>query len=442
MKHLVPLLLVSALLAGPARAQFSSGVVRGDVGGIDLLAYPTGVKDVVYLRGSMPVGDDKAPADNCMVATLTGAMLDRGTVRQDKFAIASKLEAVGASIDFSVGETALEFNARCLRKDIPLVVQLLAEELREPAFNPDELDKLKRQLAGGLKRQLENTDFRAADAFTRAVYPQGHPNRSPSVDEQLAALEAAKADDLRKFHDANYGPVHLTIVAAGDIDPAQVKSLIATAFSGWTGGTPPVRNGRGPAPDVPKEQTILMPGKTSVSVVMGEATHLRYGDPDYFALRTATAILGSGFTGRLMANVRDKEGLTYGIGSMMTRDAFTDGDWRLTATFAPALLDKGIASAQRQLTQWYEKGVTADELTRRKDNLVGSFKVGLATTEGIAQTLLMTVQRGKDPSWLDEYPDIIRSLTLAQVNSAIRKHLNPSEMVIIKAGTVPGGVER
>lgn len=437
-----PLCLLSALvclLGAPlASAQISQGVQRSKIHGIDVIAYKTGVKDVVYLRGSLPAGDDKSPANNSMVATLTGAMLDRGTTKQDKFAIAGQLEAVGASIDFSVAETTLSFTARCLSKDVPLVISLLAEQLREPAFSDEELTKLKQQIAGGLQRQLENTDFRAGDEFNRSVYPVGHPNRHPSVEQQLADLKAATVDDLKKFHKEHYGPAHVTLVAAGDLDVAAVRSKLSASFAGWTGGTPPLKAARATPTDAAKEQVAFMPGKTSVSIVMGQTSNMRYGDPDYFALRTGTAILGSGFTGRLMANVRDKEGLTYGIGSSLANDVFNDGDWRITATFAPNLLDQGIASTKRQLTEWYEKGVTADELARRKDNLVGSFKVGLATTDGLASSLLLSVQRGKGPEWLDQYPSVIQGLTLEQVNGAIKKHLNPSEMFLIKAGSVPG----
>ncbi len=441
MKRLLSLFTLTFTLASAlsAVAQIAQNVVRTKINGLDVIAYKTGVKDVVYLRGSFSAGDDKSPAGNCMIPTLTGAMLDRGTTKQDKFAIAGQLEAVGASIDFSVGETVTSFTARCLSKDVPLVVSLLAEQLREPAFSADELDKLKKQIAGGLQRQLESTDFRASDAFNRSIYAPGHPNYHPPVEQQLADLEQTTVDDLKKFHAAHYGPAHFTVVAAGDLDIPALQQKLAADFTGWTGGTAPLKAPRAAPTDAAKEQTVFMPGKTSVSIAMGQSSRMRYGDPGYFALRTATNILGSGFTGRLMANVRDKEGLTYGIGATMANDAFADGDWRLTATFAPALLDQGTESTKRQLNLWYEQGVTPDELARRKDNLIGSFKVGLATTDGLAQSLLLAVQRGKSPGWLDQYPGVITGLTLDQVNGAIKQHLNPAGMVLIKAGTVPGG---
>ena len=438
MKRLFYLFSTLGVIVSAASAQIAAGTVRTRIAGIDVIAYKSGVKDVVYLRGTLPAGDAKDPADNPVIARLVGGMLDRGTTKHTKAEITAMLEGVGASIDFSSNDYAAEFNARCLTKDVPLIVSLLAEQLRSPAFTAEEFGRLQKQMIGGLKRAQESTDFRSADEYTRAVYVAGHPNRQPTPDEKITALSAATLDQVRKFHATHYGPAYFTIVAAGDIDVTTLQGELGKSFAGWSGGTPPATTAKNKPVDTAKEQTVFLADKTSVSITLGQATGLHYGDPDYFALRTATAILGSGFTGRLMGNVRDKEGLTYGIASSMNRDTFTDGDWSITATFAPALLDKGIASTRRQLNLWYNDGVTADELARRKDNLVGSFKVGLATTNGLAQSLLLAVQRGKDVSWLDQYPGVIRGLTLDQVNGSIKRHLKPDDMFLIKAGTVPG----
>ena len=413
-------------------------VVRTEVAGIDVLAYPTGVKDVVTLHASIPAGDAFSADGNVAIATLTGMLLDQGTTTQDKFAIAAKLESVGATLSFSVGEQMLEIRAKCLKKDLPLLIDLIAEQLRTPALSAEELDKAKKQFAGMLQRQLEDTGFRASDAFNRAVYPIGHPNRSPAPEEFLAAIESATREDVVAFHKKYYGPAHFTIVAVGDLDIPQLHSELRESFAGWTGGVAPIRAAKARSTDSPKEQTIFMPDKTSVSVIMGQATGLKYSDPQYQALRLGTAVLGgSGFSGRLMQTVRDKEGLTYGVYSTTSNDTFTDGDWRISATFAPALLEKGIASTKRELTRWYDEGITPAELDYRKDNLVGSFKVSLATTDGMAASLLAAIHRGFDQTWLDVYPDKINALTLPEVNTAIKSHLKPDAMVTVKAGTLP-----
>ncbi|MEO6001695.1 MAG: pitrilysin family protein [Opitutus sp.] len=417
----------------------ASRVVRTKIAGIDLIAYPTGVKDVVTLRGSLPAGDAYSAEGNVAIATLTGMLLDQGTTKQDKFQIAEKLESVGATLSFEVDTEMAEVNAKCLKKDVPLVISLIAEQLRFPALSAEEFEKAKKQFTGNLERQLEDTGFRAKDAFSRAVYPVGHPNRSPSTEDYLAAVEAAKLEDVVAFHKKHYGPAHFTLVAVGDLDVPTIQSEVAKSFAGWTGGVDLIKPAKATTTDAAREQNIFMPEKTSVSVVIGQATGLRYSDPDYQALRLATSVLGgSGFSGRLMQTVRDQEGLTYGINSGTSNDTFTDGDWRITATFGPALLDKGIASTKRELTKWYNEGISAEELNYRKTNLIGLFKVNLATTDGMAASLLNAIHRGYDQSWLDQYPKTVEALTLPQVNGAIKKYLKPDSMVTIKTGTIPG----
>lgn len=425
-------------LVSITHAQIAEKAVRTKIAGIDVIAYPTGVKNVVTIRGSLPAGDAFAGNENAAVPTLTGMMLDKGTVKNDRFAIAAQLEKVGATISFGVGNQMLDVHAKCLKKDLPLVVALIAEQLRTPAFTAEQLEKEKKQFSGSLQRQLEDTNFRAEDAFTRAIYPVGHPNRNPAPEEMLAAIQSAKLEDVIAFHKKHYGPAGFTLVATGDLDIPLLQRELGGAFAGWTGGVSLPQAPKAAGTDSPKTQDVFMPGKTSVTVVMGQASGLKYSDPDYQAVRVATAILGSGFTGRLMANVRDKEGLTYGIGSNLSGDTFTDGAWQITATFNPTLLDKGIASAKKQLTSWYEAGVTADEVERRKTNLIGTFEVGLATSEGVAGSLLATVHRGYDLGWLDRYARTLNALTTEQVNAAVKKHLRPEDFFVVRAGTIFG----
>lgn len=442
MKRILFLFSVLGLLSSVALAQIAPKVTRTRISGMDVLLYPTGVKNVVNIRGSLPAGDVFSAGTNPAVATLTGLLLDQGTTTQDKFAIAAKLEAVGATLDFSVGNELVEISAKCLKKDVPLVIALIAEQLRSPALSAEEFEKAKKQYAGNIKRSLESTDFLASEAAALALYPIGHPNRPTPHAEMLAAIERATLDEVKAFHQAHYGPAHLTLTAVGDLDIPQIQGELTKAFAGWTGGVAlPAALPASPG-DGAKEQVVFMPEKTSVSVIMAQPSRLRYGQEDYQALRVATAILGSGFTGRLMGNVRDKEGLTYGISARLASDTFADGDFRIAATFAPNLLDKGIASTQRQLTLWYGEGVTDKEVADRKTNLIGTFKVALATTDGMANQLLATVNRNLPLSWLDTYPAEIAALTPAQVNGAIKKHLNPDKMVLIKAGTVPGAVAK
>lgn len=423
-------------LSTGAGANMAEQSHRTQSAGIDVVTYPTAVKDVVVILGVLPAGDAMAESGNIAIPTLVGMMLDRGTKALDKFAIADRLDNVGAEISFAVGVQSLEIRAKCLKKDLPLVMGLIAAELRTPALQSQEFAKAKQQFIGSLEASLQNTEGRAHEAFGRAVFPAGHPNRPHSIAEYMAAAKSASLDDLKAFHAKYYGPAHMTLVLVGDVSVEGALTEVGKDFAGWTGGHDYIRPAQPAAASGPQDVSVPLNDKPSVSVILGQATGLKYRDPDALALRVGTAILGHGFTGRLMGTVRDKEGLTYNIGAGIGEDTIADGAWDISASFAPALLNKGIASTRRELQNWWSEGVTESELADRKQGLIGGYLVGLSTTGGLANTIVTTIQRGYDLTWLDGYPEALKALTRAQVNSAIKTHLDPARMVLVEAGSV------
>jgi len=439
MKRITLLLSVLCLLSSVAvHAGVADNATRTKVNGIDVVALKTGVKDVVTIKGTIPVGDSRSPETNSALADLTAGMLDKGTTTHDKFAIAKLLGDAGATISFSTNAAVLNVNGKCLRQDLPLVLSLIAEQLRSPAFSPEEFAKLQKQVVGQVRRNLEDPEFRASIAFNNAMYPPGHPNRDVPVDAFMTDVPKATLEQVKAFYKEMYGPVAMKLVVVGDVDATAVTAEIGKAFAGWTGGSPAPQAPKAGHLDTAPDQNVFMADKASVAVFWGQATQLRYGDPGALALRLGAAALGSGFTGRLMANVRDKEGLTYGIYSGVTNDTYADGNWLIGAQFAPELLEKGLASTKRQLDAWHKDGITEKELAHVKGDFVGSYKIGLSTTGGMATTIINTMNRDLPLTFIDEFGNKVNSLTLADVNGAIKKHTNPETMVLIKAGTVPG----
>ena len=428
-----PLML---LASAAALADMAEEGHRETVGGIDLVTYPTSVKDVVVILGALPAGDAMSAPGNIAVPPLAGSMLDRGTKSLDKFAIAEQLDAVGASLSFAGGTQSLEIRAKCLKKDLPLVMSLMAAELRTPALTSAEFAKARQQFIGSLEEAVENTEGRAGEAFGRAVYAEGSPNRPHAIAEYLAAAKAATLEETRTFIAKYYGPEHMTLVLVGDVSAPVAQAEVARSFAGWTGGQAYIRPTSPGVSPGPRDIAVPLAGKPSVTVMLGQATGLTYRDPDALALRVGTAVFGHGFTGRLMGIVRDKEGLTYNIGAGMADDSIASGDWEISASFAPALLDRGIASTRRELDRWWSEGITDAELADRKQGMVGGYFVGLSTTGGVASTILTSIQRGYGLTWLDQYPEAVKALTRAEVNNAIKTHLNPATMILVKAGSV------
>lgn len=414
-------------------------IQRRKIANVDVLTLKTPIRDVVTLRGVLGAGDVFNPNDNSAIADLTAGMLDKGTQQRDKFALAGLLEQVGATVSFSTGTHTLNLSAKCLRKDLPLVLSLIAEQLRTPRFDPAEFAKLKQQLIGRYKRAMEDTDFRASRAFELSIFPAGHPNRPPTHEQYLKDVESATLEQLKAFHAAHYGPAAARLVLVGDVDDAAIDRALTEHFANWSGGKPiPAVATKAPVLPAGRTEKVQMPGKTSVSVVIGQPSALRYADRDYQPLNMATSVLGSGFfSARLLDIIRNREGLTYGIGSRLENDTYADGSWSIQGTFAPDLLDKGLASTLRELKRFHDEGLTADELETFKVTLTGSYKVALATTNGLASAILNATQRGYGPEWVDEFPRRVQALTLPEVNAAIKKYVNPDKMVTVLAGTLP-----
>lgn len=418
------------------RTNLAKTVKSKKVNGIQLYTKTMGVEDVVTIRGSFPAGDVFSPSSNSMVAEVTAGLLDKGTTKRDKFKIAETLENLGASLNFYTDNYLLNFSGRMLKKDVPVVLELLAEQLRYPLFSAEELEKYKKQQIGSLQRTLENTNAMASIIFAQTVYPKEHPNYVKSIEERIKEVEAITIEDVKKFHAAHYGPKNMILVATGDIDQKAIEKALA-AFKGWKGGVDIPKSGATPKLNETKKVDYNMEDKTSVTLYLGAPTGLRYNDKDRVALYVGQYILGGNFAARLMSIVRDREGLTYGINSFLTGDDFADGSWGISGTFSPALLAQGEASTMRELRRFYTDGVSAEELANKKSTLTGQYKVALSTTGGMAGTIHSFLSKGRDLNYLDEYVDKINALTLDEVNAAIKKYMDPDKIVIVKAGTLP-----
>ena len=417
--------------ATPAVAKIAPRITRTHTHGIDLLVCPSGVKDVVTIVGTFPAFDAASP----ILGELTAEMLERGTTKHDAEAIAALLDKVGAQVQFSYGSGTINFDVRCLKKDSPQVIALLAELLGEPSFTQDEFDKLRKQKLAEAQEMRDDTDAQAMIGFYRAIFPTGHPERRMSPEERIAALKKATVADVKDFHKKYFGPDYCTLVAVGDVEPKSIESQVTNAFANWKGGRPLPAVQAPKRLDKPEDLKIGVPGKASVSVVLGTSSGLHYADPEYLPLAVATSVLGHGFTSRLLSTVRDTEGLTYGLESELVGSGKLDQAWLIYATFAPSLLKPGMASTHRELVKWQKDGITAAELDYRKSALAGAHRVRMATSAGLAGVILSTVRHGLDLRWIDDYPKKVAALTLDQINHVISERIDPNKLVTVRAGT-------
>lgn len=415
---------------------FSKNLRRAEIGDIEIIAIDMPVTDVVSFVGCFAAGETFSPADSPTLAGITAAMLDQGTRSKNRFQIAEMLNRIGADITFGAGPHSLQFSGKFLRENAGAVIDLLAEQLREPAFGMDVLETLKSRKTAQLLRAIDNPDYRADVMVNQLLYPEDHPNYSEDISVLLKDLKSLTVDDIRRFHDSYYGPKSLQLVFAGDIDFEQLKAAVELAFDGWEGGVDYPAEHPKQLENIQQSERIFIADKTSAAVRYAYNTGLQRTSEDYIPFMLGNYILGGSFNARLMQEVRVNRGLTYSISSSHTGDILTPGHWKLNASFSPALLEEGMTAIESVTTDWYKNGVSKDEVDRAIETLCGAYLVGLSTTGNVANQVLSFIQRGFDPEYIDEYPKKLRSVTSDQVNASIRKYFNPQLSARVMAGSL------
>jgi len=392
----------------------------------------------VTISGSFLGGGMYDPQENRMLARMVTAMLDQGTERRDKMEIREMLASVGAAISFACGTHWVRFAATCLKQDMGMVVGLLAEQLREPAFKSADLDIVKQRVLAFLEQEKEDTGTQAKIKLSQMLYAPEHPNYIPDDTVRAKHVRAVTPADLKEYHASNLGLGTMTVVAVGDVDAQVVSSAVTKAFGGWRTSPLALRT-VGPTRSEAAAATeyIPMTEKTSVDVIVGQPVGIDVNHPDRYPLGIATKILGEDFSGRLMTTVRDEQGLTYAVYSGISGiQRGITGHWFTWGTFAPTLLKKGEQAVLEQVRRWTEDGVTNAEVAERKENIIGSYKVGLATTGGLADAILTAIEEGRSKEYLDEFPKIIAAITPEQVNEAVKKYIDPERFVLVAAGSI------
>jgi zinc protease len=414
----------------------SSNYKREKVAGIDVVSVKTSAKDFVTVAASISLGNFVNETKNPMISSLTASMLSKGTTLNDKFKFSEKLQKLGVNLNVNASTSKINIGFKCLKKDLDQVIVLLAEELRNPLFDAKEFENLKQQFTGNIQQSLNDPGERGEIALSQAIYTKGNPNYSLSIEEDLANVKNATLEEVKAFHKKYFGTASMHLVIVGDTEGDNLNASLKKSFKNWNNGVNESLKFDDTEKVPSKTEIVSIPEKPSAELYIGQYTGLKRADADYIPFFIANYTLGAGFAGRLMQTVRDNDGLTYSISSGLGGNITTGGYWYVNASFNPTLFQKGLDATMVQVNKWVKEGITTEELENKKTNLVGSFKVGMATTNGMASTILNFIERGLEPSYIEQYPKDIQKVTLKEVNDAIKKYIQLDKMIIVKSGSL------
>ncbi|CAM3750471.1 insulinase family protein [Flavobacterium chungbukense] len=414
----------------------TSAFKREKVSGIDVVSVKTSAKDFVTAAASISLGNYASETKNDIIPALTASMLSKGTTLNDKFKFSEKLQKLGVTLNVNASTFKINIGFKCLKKDLDQVIALLAEELRNPLFDAKEFENLKQQFIGNTQQSLNDPGERGDIALSQAIYPKTNPNYSLSVEDNIENIKKATLEEVKAFHKKYFGTASMRLVIVGDTDDANLNASLKKSFKNWNGGVTEKLKFEEASKSNSKTEVVTIPEKPSAELYIGQFTGLKRADADYIPFYIGNYTLGAGFAGRLMQTVRDNDGLTYNISSGLGGNIETGGYWFVNASFNPNLFQKGLDATMVQVDKWVKEGITATELENKKTNLIGSFKVGMSTTNGMARTILNFIERGLEPNYIEQYPNDIQKATLQQVNDAIKKYIQLDKMIIIKSGSL------
>ena len=391
----------------------------------------------VHFYLSMHYGDEASIKDREGEARLTGSMLLRGTSQHSRQEIEDTLDRLRARLSISGEQTALAARGQTVRANLAPTLDLLAEALQHPSFPAAELDTLKRGQTAGIEQERSDPRAIAVRALARYdnPYPKGDDRYTPTFDEELAEIKAPGVDRLQDFQRSFYGASSAEISIVGDFDVAAVKDQLQRLFGAWT---PPRRYARVPDPLVAKRAAAMpieTPDKANAFLIGQTAFALSDADPDYPALMLANYILGGSTNSRLWNRIRQKEGLSYGIGSSMHASSWEPNTTiSISAIFAPENLDRLRKGVQDEIDLALREGFSAEEVADAKRALLQQRRLARSQDATLAAALNEQSFVGRTFAYSAKLDAALENLDAPTVNAALRKYLKPESFASVFAG--------
>ncbi|WP_427161001.1 M16 family metallopeptidase [Aliinostoc sp. HNIBRCY26] len=400
--------------------------------GLQVLLLSDRSTPTITLSGHIQAGTEFDPGEQVGLAALVADSLMSGTKTKNAVTLAKALEDRGATLDFEAYRNGVQIEGNSLAEDLPVLIKTLADALKNSTFPQKELELNRQQALTDLKVELDDPAAVARKIFLQSIYPKKHPlHKFPTAE----SLQSIKRKDVIAFQNKYYRPDSMVLALVGDFDTEEVRSLIQAEFGDWraSGSPPKVEYPQVSNPSNLVRVNPVIPGKAQAITYMGY-TGIKRQDPRFYSALVLNQILGGDtLSSRLGAEIRDRQGLTYGIYSHFQAEKDFGTFWIEMQT-SPEDANQAIASTRKLLQNIHQQGVTATELEMAKRSLTGSYHVSLADPEELTSNILMNQVYGLDKTELHTYTQKIQQVTLTEVNQAARELLHPDNLVVVTAG--------
>ena len=429
MKRLVALFL---LIAFPLRAEVDITPVTTPSGFeawlVEERSIPFISLELIFAGGANIEADEQAGAVSLMTS-----LLSEGAGDMDAQAFAARTEELAARLSFDSGRDTVSVSARFLTEDAEAVIDHLRLALTEPRFDEDAIARVRNQKLASLRRDALNPNTIASRAFARTAF-EGHPyaRESGGTLETVAALDR---DALLAAHQGSIARDRVFIGAAGDVDAETLGALIDRLFEG-------IPETGAPLPDPVEFEARagfeVVPFDGPQSVVAFGHSGISRDDPDFLAAFVLNEAFGGGrFGTRLMQNLRVERGLTYGIGTFLSAGLLGNSFQGRVSTDNQNV-ENVIELLREEWAQMADEGITEDERERIVTYLTGAYPLRFDGNSSIASIMASMQYQEFDIDYVNRRNDMIRALTLDELNTVAARLFDPEALVFVVVGQPVG----
>ncbi|MDA1184862.1 MAG: pitrilysin family protein [Acidobacteria bacterium] len=383
-----------------------------------------------YGNESTLVGRDAA-------ADLASALVLRGTRSKSRQQLQNEMQELNATIDVFGGLARVTASISTTSENLIPAMRLATEILREPAFSEADFDQIRRQRIARLERSLTEPEALVAETLQRHLspYPRTDVRYVPTMSEEIDRLRAVSLDDVIRFHQDFYAADEGEVVVVGQFDARAVEAAADDLLGSWISGRPYGRIVSNYI-DVERINTdIETPDKENAQLSAGLRLRMTDSDADYAAMVMANYMFGGGIKARLPDRIRNREGLSYSVGSRFSAPAEGDAAvFSASAIANPLNISSVEASFRDELTRTLRDGFAADELAAAQQALLDERIGSRSSDAGVLNLISAREQWGRTLAWDEELDRRLAALTVDDVNTAFRRHVDAEAVSVVKGG--------
>jgi zinc protease len=381
-------------------------------------------------------GDEKSLQDRAAQAEMARGMLMRGTATRTRQQIRDELDRLKARVNVTGDVNHVEVTFETVRDSVEGVGSLISEFLQQPSFPAEEFEQLRQETLARYEALRREPQMMALNAFQRHLspYPPGDPRYVATPDERIAQIKSLPLDEVRQFYRDFYGVARTEIVLAGDFDPTGMDRRLGIWSDRWKSARPFADLPRPYQKISAAQQQLEAPDKANAWFVAGLRLPITDEDADYPALVLANYMLGGHAKARLYDRIRGKEGLSYGVGSQLQASQDPSALWMAYAIANPANVAKVEQAFREEMERAVKSGFAAAEVEESKKGWLQAQQVSRSQDGELARRLRNHAHYGRTMEFEAALEKKVAALSPDQIHAAVRKHLDPSRMSIIKAG--------